>query len=119
MLKANRPWRLYEDDDYGNDGGHDEAVSTSGLIMMQMYGHFFLKNNMPIYRIIPTLATTYLGDLKDKESYHIYVLLRSFALSEDHCALCEEGCVVAEDASCQNRNDIMHNIHISNYFFLL
>ena len=75
--------------------------------------------NMPIYRIIPTLATTYLGDLKDKESYHICVLLRSFALSEDNCALCEDGCVVAEYASCQNRTNIMNNLNISNYFFLL
>ena len=67
---------------------------------------------MPIYRIIPTLATTYLRDLKDKESYHIYVLLRSFALSEDNCA-------IAEDASSKIRNDIMNNLNISNYFFLL
>ena len=66
---------------------------------------------MPIYHFIPTLATTYPGVPKDRESNHVSVLLRSFAFSE-------EGSVLADDARFENRNKVMYEFMIAKYFFL-
>ena len=67
---------------------------------------------MPIYHLIPTLATTYPGVPKDKESRnHVSVLLRSLAFPG-------EGSVLADDACSQNRNKAMYKFSIAKYFFL-